>query len=188
MREKTCRLRFFSNGSTDCLQEEPMENANRVAVFVCALALLLQATVARAQSALVDQARPTVIQYSKWAEVVNGIRLLKGFTGGDVVGDFSGQVFVREMSADGKLTRLEAEYAVEGERSFTAMMRGGADALTGAAILDGTILAGWRKGARIHAEFITIAAPSPAEPACPGHPPGLNCNLGTIWVGRVPGN
>ena len=154
-----------------------MKNASRMAV-VCALAVLPPSV--NAQSAHVDRARPTVIQYSKWVEVVNGVRLLKGFTGGDVVGDFSGQVFVREVSVDGRVIRLEAEYAVDGERTFTALLRGGTDALTGAAILDGTILAGWRTGAHVHAEFVTIPAPSPADSACPGHPAGLTCFKGTI--------
>lgn len=150
--------------------------------------LALSPSLAIGQTPAVDQARPAVIQYTKWVEVVNGARLLKGFTGGDVAGDFSGQVLVREASADGKVIRLEAEYAVDGERSFTALLRGGTDALTGNAILDGTILAGWRTGAHIHAEFATIPAPSPAEPACPGHPAGLTCFSGTLAVGRVPGN
>ena len=165
-----------------------MEDVRRIVSFASALALLLSPSIAIGQSAAVDQARPTTIQYTKWVEVVNGARLLKGFTGGDVAGDFSGQVLVREVSVDGKVIRLEAEYAVDGERSFTALLRGGTDALTGAAILDGTILAGWRTGARIHAEFVTIPAPSAFEPACPGHPAGLTCFSGTLTVGRVPGN
>lgn len=165
-----------------------MQSVLRAASFTAALALLVWPSIAIGQSAAADQARPTVIRYTKWVEVVNGVRLLKGFAAGDVVGDFSGQVFVREVSADGKVIRLEAEYAVDGERSFTAYLRGGTDALTGNAILDGTILAGWRTGARIHAEFATIPAPSPGEPACPGHPAGLTCFSGTLAVGRVPGN
>jgi len=165
-----------------------MENVRRVGSFACALALLLSPSVALGQSAAVDQARPTTIQYTKWVELVNGVRLLKGSTGGDVVGDFSGQVFVRDVSVDGKVTRLEAEYSVAGERSFTAVVRGGTDNSTGAAILEGTILAGWRTGAQVHAEFVTIPAPSPNDPACPGHPPGLACFKGTLLIGRVPGN
>lgn len=165
-----------------------METVGRFVSLASALALVLLPSAAIGQPAAVDQARPVTIQYTKWVEVVNGVRLLKGFTGGDVVGDFSGQVFVREVSVDQKVIRLEAEYAVEGERSFAALLRGGTDALTGEAILDGTILAGWRTGARIHAEFRTIAAPTPDDPACPGHPPGLTCFSGTLSVGRVPGN
>ena len=105
-----------------------------------------------------------------------------------MVGTFSGQVFVREVSVDGRVIRLEAEYSVDGDRSFTALLRGGTDAVTGAAILDGTILAGWRTGATVHAEFETIPAPSPDDPACVGHPAGLTCFSGTLWVGRVARN
>jgi hypothetical protein len=164
-----------------------MEKVRRIASLAAALVLVLSPAIALGQAAAADQARPTTIQYTKWVEVVNGARLLKGFAGGDVVGDFSGQVLVREISVDGRVIRLEAEYAVEGERSFTALLRGGTDAVSGAAILDGTILAGWRTGADIHAEFVTIPAPSPFDPACPGHPPGLTCFSGTLSVGRIPG-
>jgi hypothetical protein len=158
----------------------------KIAAVVCAFVLLLQLPPAAAEQR--DQTRPVKVAYTKWAEVVNGVRLLKGFTGGDVVGTLSGQVFVREMSVDGRVTRLEAEYSIDGDRSFTALLRGGADLLTGAAILDGTILAGWRRGASVHAEFETIQAPSPSEPACVGHPAGLPCNHGTLWIGRVANN
>jgi hypothetical protein len=135
-----------------------------------------------------DRGRTFKITYSKWADATTapGFRLLRGFTGGDIVGDFFGQTFVREDSWDGRVRRVEVEYSITGDRSFTALLRGGNDPLTGNAILDGTILAGWRTGAPIHAEFATIQAPSPDDPACPGHPPGLPCNLGTIWVGPVP--
>jgi hypothetical protein len=128
------------------------------------------------------------IAYTKWVEVVNGVRLFKGFTGGDVAGDLSGQVFVREVSGDGRVIRLQAEYSFDGDHSFTALLRGGVDAVSGSAILDGTILTGWRTGASVHAEFETIPAPSPSDPACVGHPAGLTCFRGTLWVGRIPGN
>jgi hypothetical protein len=189
VREKSCRLRFFSqpidpeNGK----QEEAMENVRRrIVLLTCVSGLLLHLPLAASGNE--DRGRTFKISYSKWADTTSapGFRLLRGFTGGDIVGDFFGQVFVREVSWDGRVNRLEAEYSVTGDRSFTAMMRGAADPLTGDAILDGTILAGWRTGAHVHAEFATIQAPSPNDPACPGHPPGLPCNLGTMWVGQVP--
>ncbi len=58
--------------------------------------------------------------------------------------------------------------------------------MTGAALLDGFVIAGWRTGAPVHVEFQTIAAPSPAESGCVGAPPGRTCFQGTIHVGPAP--
>jgi hypothetical protein len=83
------------------------------------------------------------------------------------------------------IVRLEAIYEVQdGDRSFTALIRGGTDALTGAAILDGVVLAGWRTGAAVHVEFNTI----PATTGCAdvGGPADATCFQGTIRVGRAP--
>jgi hypothetical protein len=166
-----------------------MENVSRrIVLFACAIVLLLQLPLAASGDR--DRGRPVKITFTKWVDTTTapGFRLLKGFTGGDIVGDFSGQQFVRDVSVDGRIIRVEVQYSVDGDRSFTALLRGGTDNVTRNAILDGTILAGWRTGASVHAEFSTILAASPNDPACPGHPPGLPCNLGTIWVGRAPGN
>jgi hypothetical protein len=164
-----------------------MKNVRRrIVLLTCVSGLLLHLPLAAIGND--GQGRTFKISYSKWADTTSapGFRLLRGFTGGDIVGDFFGQVLVRELSWDGRVLRLEAEYSVTGDQSFTALLRGGADPLTGDAILDGTVLAGWRTGAPVHAEFATIPAPSANDPACPGHPVGLPCNLGTLWVGQVP--
>jgi hypothetical protein len=161
-----------------------------VAPFAAALVLLIHLAPASAagQSAQVDQDQPVEVTYTKWVVVQDGIPFLTGFTGGDVVGAFSGQVFVGVTSADGRIRRLEAQYSVDGaDRSFSALIRGGGNPATGAAILDGTILAGWRTGAPVHVEFQTIPAPSPTESACYGVPAGVTCFQGTIRIGRVPG-
>jgi hypothetical protein len=52
--------------------------------------------------------------------------------------------------------------------------------VTGAALLDGVILAGWRTGAPVHVAFDTITT------GCFGAPAGKTCFVGTIHVGRVP--
>ena len=45
------------------------------------------------------------------------------------------------------IVRLEAIYEIRaGDHSFTALIRGGTNNLTGAAQLDGVVLAGWRTG------------------------------------------
>jgi hypothetical protein len=136
-----------------------------------------------------NQAKPIEITYTKWVRVVGSITLLEGFTGGDVVGTFAGEVLETKLSFDGAIRRIEAVYEVQaGDQSFTALIHGGRTTNPGDAILDGVILAGWRTGAEVHVEFKVIPAPSPLDAACYGAPAGLTCFQGTISVGRVPGN
>jgi hypothetical protein len=146
------------------------------------------------ESATNKRRGPVDVTYTKW--VLPNTTLMEGFTGGDVPGDFVGEVLQRQVSQDydpdpdvstaGRITRLEAIYeAKAGSRSFTALIRGGQNS-AGAAVLDGVILSGWRTGARVHVEFQRSLAPSPAESGCVGAPPGLNCFEGTIHIERAP--
>jgi hypothetical protein len=94
------------------------------------------------------------VTFTKW---ITTYPLMAGFTGGDAVGDYAGEVFQRQVSQDGRIVRLEAIYEVRaGNRSFTALIRGGSNS-EGNAILDGVVLAGWRTGAQVHVTFKTIA-------------------------------
>jgi hypothetical protein len=124
------------------------------------------------------------ITYTKW---ITTLPLMEGFTGGDVPGVFAGEVFQRQVSRDGRVIRLEAVYEVKaGDRSFTALIRGGTGetkpgepaSVSGAALLDGVILAGWRTGARVHVEFQT-------KTNCAGAPDARTCFEGTIHIGRA---
>jgi hypothetical protein len=71
---------------------------------------------------------------------------------------------------------------VDGDSSFTALIRGGMNA-AGAAQLDGVILAGWRTGARVRVVFQRHLA---SEGGCVAAPVGKTCFEGTIHVGRAP--
>jgi len=114
------------------------------------------------------------VTFTKW---ITTFPLMAGITGGDVAGVFVGEVLQRQVSLNGRIIRLEAMYEVQaGDRSFTALIRGGTNGDTGAALLDGVILAGWRTGARVHVEFQTITS-------CDGKPAGP-CFQGTIHIGR----
>jgi hypothetical protein len=64
---------------------------------------------------------------------------------------------------------------VDGDRSFTALVQGGTNNQTGAALLEGVILAGWRTGDRVHVEFEVMTN-------CLGAPLG-RCFQGTIQIG-----
>jgi hypothetical protein len=125
--------------------------------------------------------RPVEVTYTKW---ITTFPLMEGFTGGDVPGVFAGEVFQRQVSRDGRIIRLEAVYEVQaGDHSFTALIRGGTGetkkaepaSVSGAALLDGVILAGWRTGAHVHVEFQTTTN-------CPGAPDARTCFQGTITI------
>ena len=66
-----------------------------------------------------------------------------------------------------------------GDQSFTALIRGGTSGVTGAAVLDGVVLTGWRTGADVHVEFQTTSN-------CAGAPDARTCFQGTIRIGRAP--
>ena len=155
---------------------------SRVACFVGAVALFVQISPAAAEDHG-DNNRPVEIAFTKW---VTTFPLMEGFWGGDLANKYVGEVLQRQVSVNPALNgivRLEAIYEIEnGDRSFTALIRGGSNNVTGAAQLDGVVLAGWRTGARVHVEFDTI----PAATGCFGAPAGKTCFVGTIHVGRAP--
>ena len=153
---------------------------SRVALFVSAIMLVLPISPAIAGAG--DNNAPVNISFTKW---VTTYPRMEGLTGGDVPGVFVGEVLQRQVSVNPNLNsiiRLEAIYEVHDANGslFTALIRGGTDGVTGAALLDGVILAGWRTGAPVHVEFETIAT------GCVGAPPATACFEGTIHVGRVP--
>ena len=184
----------------------------RVSPFVIAVVLLLQLSPALAtgQSDASTETRrdkrrgPVEVTFTKWVTgpvfvpdnfgITEGRGLMEGFTGGDIPGTFVGEVLQGQRSANPALkmgiTRLEAIYEVHnlnGNHVFTALVRGGTNRATGAALLDGVILAGWRTGARVHVEFRTYAPP-PTGPGCPDTraPADLTCLVGTIQIERAP--
>jgi hypothetical protein len=154
----------------------------RVACLVGAVAVLIQISPATAEEHP-DDNRPVAIAFTKW---VTTFPLMEGFWGGDLANKFVGEIFQRQVSVNPALNgiiRLEAIYEIQdGDRSFTALIRGGTNNVTGAAQLDGVVLAGWRTGAPVHVEFDTI----PGTTSCFGAPAGKTCFVGTIHVGRAP--
>ena len=160
----------------------------RVASFVGAVALLVQISPALASNGH-DNNRPVDITFTKWAAPPPAVLpipffgLFEGFAGDGLLGSFDAEVLWRQMSVNGHVTGLEAMYeVVDGDRSFTALIRGGMNA-AGAAQLDGFILAGWRAGARVRVVFQRHLA---SEGGCVAAPFGKTCFEGTIHVGRAP--
>jgi hypothetical protein len=166
----------------------------RVPPFVAAIVLLCPIDPSRAQG-LPDDNRPVEVTFEKWAipGSATPYSLMAGVTGGDIPGTYVGEVLHRVVSQvqpnHTRVIWLEAMYEVQaGDRSFTALIRGGTNSVTGAAVLDGVVLAGWRTGAPVHVEFQTKPAPSASLSGCVAvtAPPGTTCFQGTIRVGRIP--
>ena len=159
----------------------------RVASFVGAVALLVQISPALASDD--NNNRPVAISFTKWGAPPPAVPptpffgLFEGFSGDGLLGSFVAEVLWRQVSVNGHVTGLEAMYeVVDGDRSFTALIRGGSNA-AGAALLEGVILAGWRTGAQVHVEFQRHLA---SEGGCVGAPFGKTCFEGIIHVGRAP--
>ena len=144
--------------------------------------MLLPVSLAMAQGRG-DPNHPIEVTFTKW---ISAYPLMEGFWGGDPANEYDGEVLQRQVSVSPALNgivRLEAIYEIKnGDHSFTALIRGGANGVTGAAQLDGVVLAGWRTGASVHVEFDTI----PGTTGCVGAPTGVTCFMGTIRVGRAP--
>ena len=169
---------------------------HHVAVFSCAIALVIQISPALAQGQRDNDHKngPVDITFTKWGVTAPPLPapqppfgLFEGFADDGLVGSFVAEVLWRQLSVNGHVTGLEALYeVVDGDRSFSALIRGGSNA-AGAALLEGVILAGWRTGARVQVEFQRYLA-IPGAPSCEGAfvPVNKNCFVGTIHVERVP--
>ena len=166
---------------------------HHVAVFSCAIALVLQIAPALAgdQSDNNPSNRPVDITFTKWGAPPPAnpptppFGLFEGFSDDGLVGSFVAEVLWRQPSVNGHVTGLEALYeVVDGDRSFSALIRGGQNA-AGAALLEGVVLAGWRTGARVQVEFQRFVA-IPGASSCIGAPLNKTCFVGTIHVGHAP--
>ena len=139
-----------------------------------------------------DPNRPVDITFTKWGVPAPPppapqppFGLFEGFSGDGLPGSFNAEVLWRQASLNGHVNGLEAMYeVVDGDRSFTALIRGGSNA-AGAALLEGVIVAGWRTGARVQVEFQRYLA-NPLLPSCEGAPINKTCFVGTIHVERAP--
>ncbi len=136
-----------------------ISSQGRVVSIAIAILILLQISPAlpggAPQASGHNHRKHVDVTFTKW---VTTYPEMAGFVGGDVSGQFVGEVLQRQVSTSLLLTsgmvRIEAIYEVQaGTRSFTAMIRGGENSATGAAVLEGVILAGWRTGDPVRVEF-----------------------------------
>jgi hypothetical protein len=154
--------------------------------------------------------RPVTVSFTKWrvnvpADASQPPFQFDGTAHGPAAGTFVAEVLQRQSTSFNKfrnpLTRLEAVYEVQtdacvaapaicgldGDRSFTALIRGGQNA-SASGRLDGVILAGWRTGARVHVEFERHIPSSPTQFACADAPINTVCFEGTLDIGSAPKN
>lgn len=144
--------------------------------------------------------RPVDVTFTKW--VTTGT-FLAGIAGGDVDGRFVGEVLEGQTSVNPELNpnpeglpgplvngvrRLEAVYQVNAEdeeASFTALIRGGQNQVTGVARFTGFVVAGRRSGAEVRVEYQRYSA---GDPHCldAGAPVTATCFQGVIRVERAP--
>jgi len=140
------------------------------------------------------------VTFTKWATTGT---FLAGIAGGDVDGRFVGEVLEGQTSVNPELNpnpeglpgplvngvrRLEAVYQVNAEdeeASFTALIRGGQNQVTGVAQFTGFVVAGWRTGAQVRVVYQRYVA---GDPHCldAGAPVTANCFQGTIRIGPAP--
>ncbi len=106
----------------------------RVASFVGAVALVAQISPVLATDQDHNN-RPVEITFTKWGAPPPAVPptpffgLFEGFAGGGLLGSFNAEVLWRQVSVNGHVTGLEAMYeVVDGDRSFTALIRGGSNA------------------------------------------------------------
>ena len=162
-----------------------------IASVLIAIGLLLNMASGRASGTPDDRHKhDTIVTFTKWVTAVvppdpgqalASRFLMAGIVGGDVAGNFVGEVLDRRVSTSGTVTAqivaLDALYEVQaGDHSFTALIQGGQNNVTRKAMLEGVILDGWRTGARVKVEFNVISG-------CAGKPAGP-CFEGTIRILR----
>ena len=155
---------------------------------VLIMSLMSWAVVTRASGDPGGGGQPVVITFTKWISGGSAPDFwLAGVVGGDVVGGFAGEVLTLQNTTNPNITsitRLAAIYEIQdntGSHSFTALIQGGQDNQTDKALLDGTILGGWRTGARVHVQFKQINDSAVCTSA--GAPSGTRpCFQGTIRI------
>ena len=111
-----------------------------------------------------------------------------GVTGGDVPGTFAGAVLSRNPFDNGTIVQLEARYGVtaaDPAHSFIAVIEGKQNNQTQAAVLNGTVIAGWLVGARVHVTY-DIIVPATGTSCVPAAPVNSRCFQGTIRI--LPGS
>ena len=112
------------------------------------LAALAATTASLAAAAPAAAAEPVRLQFSKHA-VSEGV--WQGVTTGDVAGDLETRLLALRVS--GPVWNVTFDWIVAaGARSFTARLDGTLNTLSGAVVMNGRVINGYLRGARVHEE------------------------------------
>ena len=128
---------------------------------------------------------PVEVTFTKWT---TAFPAMAGVTGGDVPGTFAGAVLSRDPFDNGTIVQLEARYGVtaaDPAHSFIAVIEGKQNNQTQTAVLNGTVIAGWLVGARVHVTY-DIIVPATGTSCVPAAPVNSRCFQGTIRI--LPGS
>lgn len=124
---------------------------------------------------------PVEVTFTKW---ITAYPAMAGVTGGDVAGTFAGAILSRDPFDNGTIVQLEARYEVTGAdptHSFVAHIEGKTNNTTKQAVLNGTVIAGWKVGAQVHVTFDVIV-PATGTSCVSGAPVNRTCFQGTIRI------
>jgi hypothetical protein len=128
---------------------------------------------------------PIDVTFTKW---ITAFPAMAGVTGGDVPGTFAGTLLGLDPFDNGKILQLDARYqvtAADPAHSFVAHIEGKQNNQTQKAVLNGTVIAGWMVGARVHVTFDVIV-PATGTSCVPVAPVDSLCFQGTIRI--MPGS
>ena len=147
--------------------------------------------------------RPVDVTFTKWVTTTTPTTLLAGIAGGDVDGRFVGEVLEGQTSTNPELNpnpeglvgptfngvrKIEAVYQVNADdedESFTALIRGGQNQVTGVAQFTGFVVAGFRTGAEVQVQYQRYLV---GDPHCldANAPVTGGCFQGIIRIGPAP--
>ncbi len=156
----------------------------RLFAFALIAAFAILFAVGGTQPALADKGgergHAFEVTFTKW---ITNYPNMAGVVGGVVgPGSFAGEILSLSTTPDGTTTNIEALYHMNGSRhSFTAHVFVTQDNVTGTAVINGGVTAGWLKGAPVAGEYTVMpVCPIPT----PGNSMGTLCFQGTLQVLR----
>ena len=137
-------------------------------IAVLVVAASIATASAQTQSRGGHDGKPTSLEltYTKW--FAPDYPNMVGRVGGDIVGTFGGAVLERTITfPSAHITAVYVVIAPDPAQSFTAHLEGGyANLATGEAVLDGRVVDGWLKKAKVHVEFKNISCAEAASGMC----------------------
>jgi hypothetical protein len=139
-------LRNFAAGRRNVASISSTTEEDEMGKRIIQAGLLIAATAAIAAPAAAPAAAPVQLQFSKQA-VQEGV--WQGTVSGDVTGALTTRLISRRVT--GPIWHVTFDWIVDaGAQSFTARLSGTLNTLTGAVVMNGTVVQGYLNGAQVH--------------------------------------